>query len=456
MMTPRSKAEAARRRQAAARTAGPREVFAYPYWVSGWAQPFESRWSVYQKYAWINNACSRDHSLLMSRDVQYHEEQANLDARLFAAVPEQYRPPQIHLWEAADFPHAVCPTCLEAGYWSELPQLVGYDHCPLHGIAMQRCCRKCSRPFRFGCPQFGKTGAYVCLTCGEPVTAFPANVCRQWQSHSLDTVGDRFRPLIASAIRISTECEGKWAFPSRASTLDQRLVLHTLTGIRSHLEWDRNWSLLSPGMGERVVSTTFLLPCDEQFLDYELADMRHALIADLMKYCKKNGGVVSGAKTNVKLKTKSLTHEVGIKSGNSLLDNVRSVLEVFQTERNLGWGIEDVIRLSFRHIHTEMPAANQVPSILVALAVWQVARVILWIEALMDKLTACFARDGELSDETRAIFDNQPYSIYLRWWRIEAGHFVFEIYQSSWIPPYRLQCTSAGIKLTVYQIVPAI
>jgi hypothetical protein len=461
-MKPPKKADRAGRRTRVKRASAPRNPFKYSHWVSGWARPFESRWSVYQKYAWINSASPSEHSHLMQYFEVANDSQMHLDARLFAAVPAQHRALGIRLWGPVSFRHAVCPDCLAAGYWSELPQLAGCDHCPIHGTALQRHCRRCLRALRFGCPQFTSTGAYVCRACGEPLTAFPTNACLQWHSLSADTIASRMAPLDVIAQRVAVECDGRWHFP--AGVIDRQLVLNALTGHRMRHAWDENLPLIADGAIGQVIPVTFRLPCDESVLVAELEDARRALVADLTRYCNQSHYVGVPGRATVSIKLEGPTHELAFRPGGSLLENVTFVLEsllarIVEIEKRknlpLPDGLAEYLGLNLQISSSPRTfVADPISKILWTFSVWQVVRVLLWLESLTRTLLKRFDRDGRMTDEIEAILRNQPYGIRLRSARIDERQFVFGLSSSSWTPPYRMRTAANETELTIFQIIP--
>jgi hypothetical protein len=456
-VTPQAKAKVARRRQTAMRAGSPREIFTYPYWVAGWTHPFESRWAAYQKYAWINNATAHEYAILTGDDFKFgqSERQVLLEERLFAAVPQEQRVPRIGLWEALTLPHAVCPICLESGYWSELPQLAGYDQCPLHGVVLQRRCRKCLQLLRFGRPRFGQTGAFVCGACSEPLTTYPTNACLPWHRLPSEALLSRFAPLDALAQRVATECKGYWEFPWRKLCPQQQLILHTFTGHRLHREWEANGGLFGDRTREQVVPVTFILPCDETVLAAELVDYRRALLADVARHCRQYPAATLSTRGVGGMKVHFNTHELEIRAGGALLDNVRAILQWMDEakRRKADQTMEDWLRFNLSLFYPASPHVRLIPKILLAFSVWQVVCVLLWLESLVETMALHLTDTGGMTDQIDVLLNDQPYDIRLRYGRIEEAHFAFEMGCCSWIPPYRLRATADEIELTIFQIV---
>lgn len=454
-MKSRAKSEVSQRRQPTKRVGLSRNVFDFRYWVSGWGNPFESRWSVYQKYVWLNDASPHEYIVLTATGKESNHQR--LETRLFSAVLEQHRIPYIKLWDAAQFSHAVCPICLGAGYWSELPQMAGLEECPLHGTPLQRHCRKCLRPIWFGCPQFAKTSAFVCQSCGEPLTSFPKNVFMQWHSISPDALISKFAPLYSIAQRLSAECQGIWRFPGYAPVVEVRLILHLFTCHRTRLDRDAHWPTFAEEVSEQVSPATFLLPFNANILTAELEQERRATITDLTRQCRQipYGDRRIGETLTVNMGWK--THELDFKTGGALPENVMSVLNSLSNGRvkKSHWSFEDDLYSSIALHFPDAPYLKQVPKILLTFSVWQICRILMRIESLVRTLTERLSGSGGMNDDAHNIIGHQPYGIRLKWGRVDEGHFVFELNSSAWIPPYRLRNTARGIELTIFQILPS-
>ncbi|HJW54322.1 MAG TPA: hypothetical protein VJ577_03540 [Burkholderiaceae bacterium] len=455
-MTLRARSEAARRMQAARRASYPREVFAYPYWVGGWAHPFESRWAAYQKYAWINNATKPEYSILTWDNFWNYEKKANLEERLFALVPSEQRAPRIRLWDKLALPHAVCQVCLESGYWSELPQLAGYDQCPLHGVPLQRRCRKCLRPLQFGHPRFGQTGPFVCGACGEPLTPFPTNACLQWHRMPSEDLLSRLAPLHALAQRFATECEGYWEFPWTRQCPERQWILHAFTGHRLRQEWETNGTLLCDSAIKQVIPVTFILPCDETVLAAELANYRRALLADVAHHFRQYPAAALSTRGVTEMRMIYMTHELHISAGGTLPENLQAVLQWMDEvkQRKDDRTMEDVLDSELSTYYSVSPLVRFVPKILLAFSVWQIVRVLLWLDSLIETMTVQLTNANGMTDQISALLQEQPYAIRLLRGRIDDANFVFELECGSWIPPYRLRKMTDGIELTIFQIVP--
>jgi hypothetical protein len=435
-----------------------RDPFGLTYWIPGWARPFESLFSLYQKYAWINRATSKEHRWITDLSLDYCNERNHLDARLFKELPHQYRSSNIQLWHEANLPNAVCPICLQFGYWSELPQLAGFDQCPLHGIPLQRRCRKCIHPLKFGCPRFGQSGAFVCSVCGEQLTPFPANICQNWVSLPDEFIVSRFAHLDAIAQKIAFKGRGEWHIFGKKRTIDWRLILHALTGHRLHNDLESERSLFNYGLSERILPVTFVLPRDETILDVELMTMQRALIADIVKLCGHYGHSKPAAKSTTWLKTGFIEDELEFQQGGSLFDNIMSVLNTVWEEQN--WMVRTSDYFSQQKMRGNAELLNlhrdQIFKILRPFAVWQVARILFLVENVATELMKRFSMNGTQNEQIGDFLDSQPFGIQLKWGRIDDRRFVFNTFAFALLPPFRILSKPCGIELTIYQIIPEI
>ncbi len=444
-----------------------RDPFDFPDWIAGWVHPFESKISLYQKYSWINDASSYEYSRLINSlrepnpsvyrsSGSVEDERDNLHKRLYGSLPIEHQPPTIWLWDTCGFPHAVCPQCLDAGYWSEWPQLLGCDSCPLHDVRLRRRCSRCLEPLRFGQPIFGEAGAFICQSCGEPMIESPGNAWLQWHRSPSPALIGRFMNVDNVTQQLRSDCSGKWAFPSPHDRIDHRIVMNSISGNRLQHEWNAAPSLVGDQMFERVETATFCIPCDKRVLTRELRDARLALMADFKHRCRNRGIQKVGAKNRaIKIERGG---EVSYYAGGSLVDDVESILLQLDTYADPRNSEKFEILTSFQDyssVGRGNPSSDQLTKIVIALAVWQVARIVFMIAKLSDELLMGLDGKQDIDDETDGIIYQEKYA-QLRLLRARTGERAFRyiLRPSAWIPPYRVQLTPRKFEVTVFQIVP--
>ena len=430
----------------------PRNAFNFRYWVPGWANPFESRKSIYQKYAWLNEATRSEHSVLSS--IWPEDKLKLLDARLSSAVLKEHRSPHVHLWEITQFANAICQACLDGGFWSELPQMAGLEQCPIHGIPLQRFCRECQQPIWFGCPRFSETGAFVCKSCDKPLTPFPEKVCLQWRSICHEVILDAFSPLASIAERIASESNGHWRLPGPSPSIEERIILHMLTGHRLKLDREVKLPFAFNELHEKVVPITFELPCnDRNFYDL-LEHEQHKMLFDLSEGYDLGALKHNCLKTHLKMKMGWTTHEVDFRSKGRLAENVVSVLNSLSQARRekSNWIFEDYLKSEIETCVSEVHIIRQISRILLAFSVPQICRVLARLEFLVVTLTERLSNRYREDEISYSVLKDQPYGIRLKWGRVDEEHFIFDVDSCAWIPPYRLRSTDRGAELTIFQI----
>lgn len=430
----------------------PRNAFDFHFWVPGWANPFESRKSIYQKYAWLNDASPREHSILSSAWPE--DKHRRLYAQLSSAVIDIYRTPYVHLWELTQFSNAICQICLNAGYWSELPQMAGHELCPLHGIALQRLCGECHQPIWFGCPRFPETGAFVCNSCRNPLTPFPEKACLQWRSIPQEVIVNAFSPLSIVARRLAAECSGFWRFPSPSPSIEDRLIVHSFTGNSIKLDREVNLPFSSDVLHAHVVPMTFELPCDDKALVCLLKHEQDKMLVNLRRQYPRIRFKQKESEDHLKIKMGWTTHEVDFKRGGYLVNNMEVLLNSLSQERQkkTHWIFVDYLKSEIETYVLKDQISRQVCKILLALSGFQICLVLARLESLVVALIERFSNSDCIDDDSYSVLNNQPYGIRLKWGRVDEEHFVFNVDSCAWMPPYRLRNTERGTELTIFQI----
>jgi hypothetical protein len=426
-----------------------RDIYSFPYWEKAWARPFESVVSADLKYAWINRITAAQCRKLLSFDYQHRHEREALTERLFSAIPQQHRAPSSWFWRASKFSIAVCPHCLNEGYWSELPQLLGCECCPIHGVPLIRRCKRCLSLLRFGAPVFGRTGPFVCEQCGETMSDWPVNLVNSWTQRPNASAMERLGRLNLAAHEIEARCDGHWSFPGYDGTHDIRTIFHELSGKRLRLEID-DQGLFDDSSFEPVVPVTYMLPYEQSIFDKEVEASRQAIISDLARRCRQDRKINSAAHAYIEIRSLRLPI-ISYAAGEDLAKTVVEVFEKinesnqFESLRNSRFFNE-----SFEHDKW----ADQAGKVIACYSIWQICRVLLHIESVIVRLKGLLGDCDEIPDDVHSFLYSQPYGLRLEWCRTGDNYFFFEISSSAFIAPYRYRYTEDRIELTMFQIMP--
>ncbi|MFP3390348.1 TniQ family protein [Brevibacillus sp. SIMBA_040] len=162
-------------------------------WRPEWIRPFESPWSVIEKFKYANNVNSREVLKLLGTEHvrkikatigQCHRDLATLAGfnedslqhilnfnlfsfneellqRITSPLPERYK---LNKWIRNYL--AYCEKCINTGYHSVLHQFKLLDYCPIHMTALLKACIKCNQIIPYHLTDKELSGAYECI-CGH-------------------------------------------------------------------------------------------------------------------------------------------------------------------------------------------------------------------------------------------------------------------------------------------------
>lgn len=156
-------------------------------WRPAECHPFESAWSIAQKFCRWNGAGLAEFWSLVSVDLyqplpasrQYLRNAKWLDrdkfGLLFRLSPDRIRnafsdryAPTPHLEVCLVDPRHVrfCPTCSRRGFHSPLHELLLLAHCPIHGDPLLETCPSCRKPISAEITRAANCDPYACR-CGH-------------------------------------------------------------------------------------------------------------------------------------------------------------------------------------------------------------------------------------------------------------------------------------------------
>ncbi|WP_136420345.1 hypothetical protein [Herbaspirillum sp. ST 5-3] len=230
-------------------------------WSPRLAHPFESDASLLVKLAWINEA-----SYMQFQAFQHsiRENWGAAHTAVHANMPSEW-PLLVHplakLLPRDEF--SICLDCLQAGFHSDLPQLLGMETCPIHACPFQRRCTWCGNPIQFGRPEFRTTSIYVCRSCRKSLspegTTFLASIRRLSDERILAAFG----PFLAGLTDAKRKCDGYWhVHKGRANQ-----IYYYMTGYCSTFT---NRLLLPSAVLRNLSVVDYMLPVEPNQLESEL------------------------------------------------------------------------------------------------------------------------------------------------------------------------------------------
>lgn len=159
-------------------------------WRQGCISPYESIWSIAQKFTFLNRVGLRQFAALVGGVEKPREVWPNLEG-----LPIEQVRVTLGLEKVCAAGDAVsmlmplplrtipvkralrlCPECAERGYHSAVHQLPWLARCPLHGCELVSRCKRCSTPWLYdGGQNSGLTAVRdLCCNCGLPLLPMPA------------------------------------------------------------------------------------------------------------------------------------------------------------------------------------------------------------------------------------------------------------------------------------------
>lgn len=417
----------------AARKIRPYRHYVSSFWVRSWENPFESVISLQKKYEWLN--------WLENTKQKYREH--SFPKGFLANRASEMRAPSVPLGEAVLVNAAVCIDCLQVGYFSDLPQLLGLNFCPVHGRKLERFCKKCLQPLRFGTPTFGIQSPFICASCNVQIIEHKPEYVFGWGSIDKTRLIKAFGPYLARLDAMKDLMQGQWHFPSEGNSHCKAAILNSLCSRDNFFDISNDF-ISSNINGGYVTPHTFIL-CKGENLDFRRLDiLRNLALAELKLsiFPHRSADAELKLKTNLRF---GLHYEYFqyylTEPPVNILEYVYNQIWFHQVKCMYGFG-------------EGIPAAykSQIFEIVLALSSWQMTEILCQIDALTDWYIQETLRenrsDYNLEEETRKRFKY----ICLRWSYLKEGHITFDIPTTSWLAPFRIEFLSDALKLTVFEV----
>jgi hypothetical protein len=159
-------------------------------WRHGCVSPYESIWSIAQKFTFLNRTGFRQFSAFVggagaSRGsprtlegipVERVRDALGLESVCFAACPVNMLMPLPLRALPIRRVLRLCPDCAQRGYHSAIHQLPWLTRCPIHGCELITRCKRCGTPWLYdGGQNSGMTAVRnLCCSCGLSLLPMPA------------------------------------------------------------------------------------------------------------------------------------------------------------------------------------------------------------------------------------------------------------------------------------------
>lgn len=201
------------------------------FWSQNWRRPYESHASLLAKMTWLNG--------LNVYQVELVEKELSRQSGHFYSIINQQAPQE---WELPINPVLLlsrpkfhfCPSCLSAGFHTDIPQIIGLKSCPIHKLPFIKDCGNCSAPItNLGHPHFDKTAIYLCWYCKRSLAGREQNIITQWRKLSNQAILDAYSPYLPSIRSAASQCSGYWHLHPREVAY---IFLYTTGLIASNLD----------------------------------------------------------------------------------------------------------------------------------------------------------------------------------------------------------------------------
>lgn len=155
-------------------------------WDSSWIKPFESPWSIFEKFKYANSVSSKDIISLFQALPKNHITTSDknlyslekLDQNKFLSIlrKDVHVDNQVLLQKLniiMPFEHAAflseslvfCDECISDGFHSTLHQIIGMERCPFHLTSLRLRCPSCSTKFPYELSEINRSEPFICR-CG--------------------------------------------------------------------------------------------------------------------------------------------------------------------------------------------------------------------------------------------------------------------------------------------------
>lgn len=179
-------------------------------WKSEWIWPYESIWSIIEKFKYANSLCNSDiYKLVRARAPRntfyiYSSMYASINTvektafieligdDIFTITANQLKELMGPLYNICDIRKYMlqewryCPKCIKSGYHSMYHQLSFFDRCIFHDIKLKTKCPSCQTEYSYVMKYKGNEQAFRC-TCGYDylLGTNPLEIFKSWNKPSL-------------------------------------------------------------------------------------------------------------------------------------------------------------------------------------------------------------------------------------------------------------------------------